>query len=276
MFMEICIINVIHVADEHLEESRRVDEACCLKVLNPDTRLTSRSPPSGPSTRPEQMEDHRSPYFCHLITHQVLETIARADNEGFDAMVIKCFDDLGVREARNFARTPVFGLSEATFHYACQLGGKLGALVPNMPGQIAFVQKQIDDMGLSGRMIPNGVRAERKLFVESFGEALRDPRQMVERLSKQAREMVDEGADVIVMACGGLGQICGVADFHVLEHRGARIPVVNPLATAVKVAEMTVAMRRGLGTPIPSEAHAGRRLSAVDFARHRQSFGLSN
>ncbi len=273
--MEICIVNIVRVPEEYLDGSRQTIEACCRKVLNADTKLAFRVPNRGPWPRPENMEDHRNPYFCHLITHEVIETIARADVEGFDAIVVNCFDDPGVKEARSFARTPIFGLSEATFLYACLLGGRLGALVPDMPGQVAFVQKQIDDMGLSTRMIRNGVRAERKRFVESFPEALANPRTMVERLSLQACEMVDEGADVIVMACGGLGQICGVAGFHTLAHNGATIPVVNPLTTAVKTAEMAVAMRKALGTPIPSEAHAGKRLSPKDYVRYREGFGLT-
>jgi Asp/Glu/hydantoin racemase len=95
---------------------------------------------------------------------------------------------------------------------------------------------------------------------------------MIGRLAAQAREMVDEGADVIVIACGGLGQICGNAGFHTLEHRGALIPLVNPLTTAVKTAEMAVIMARALGYQIPSRIHAGTRLSPEDRARFRGAF----
>jgi hypothetical protein len=66
---------------------------------------------------------------------------------------------------------------------------------------------------------------------------------MIERLNVQSREMVDKGADFIVNACGGLGQVAGNAGWHTLEHRGALIP----LTTAVKTAEMSVAMGKGLG-----------------------------
>jgi hypothetical protein len=48
--------------------------------------------------------------------------------------------------------------------------------------------------------------------------------------------------------------------------------VVNPLTTAVKTAEMSVAMSKGLGYQIPSRAYAGTRLSAEDFVRFRGAF----
>jgi Asp/Glu/hydantoin racemase len=173
---------------------------------------------------------------------------------------------------RSLVETPVFGLTEPTFTWACQLGAKFGALVPDMPGQVSYVTRQIEQLGLADRLIADGVRAERKRFTESFAEALGDTHPMIARLSDQARAMVDEGADVIVVACGGLGQICGNAGFHMLEHRGARIPVVNPLTTAVKTAEMAVAMGQALGYQIPSRVHAGTRLSPDERQRFRAAF----
>jgi allantoin racemase len=274
MVTRIGVINISRVPDAYLAHMKGVVEACCRRVLHPETQLEFRAPKRGPETVPARLEDFRNPYFAHLVVREVIETIVRADAEGFDALVVNCFDDPGVKEARSFTTAPVFGLSEPTFHYACQLGAKFGALVPDMPGQVAFVQKQIDDMGLSSRCVVNGVRAERKRFTESFAEALQNPQAMVGRLAEQGRELIDDGADVIVIACGGLGQICGVAGFHTLEHTGAIVPVINPLTTAVKAAEMMVAMQRGIGTPVPSQAHAGRRLSAEDFARFREGFCL--
>lgn len=272
--MKICVINITPVPDEYLGHNRAVVDACCAGVLLPDTELAFRAPARGPMSLPRYLEDYRNPYFQHCVTHEVIATLIAADREGFDALVVNCFDDPGVREARGLIKTPVFGLSEPTFHYACQLGAKLGALVPDMPGQVAFVQNQIEAMGLGGRMIRDGVRAESKRFTESFAEALQYPQAMVDRLAAQGRQMVDDGADVIVIACGGLGQICGVAGFHALGYRDTVVPVINPLTVAVKTAETMVAMQRALGTPLPSRVHA-KRLSDEDVARIQSGFGVA-
>jgi allantoin racemase len=241
-------------------------------VLNADTELAFRAPKAGLALGVDGLEYHRNPYYEHLLSGVVVDLIVAADQEGFDAFVINCFDDPGLKQARSVVETPVFGLVEPTFHWAMGLGAKFGALVPDMPGQVTYVTRQIEQLGLGHRLIANGVRAERKRFVDSFGEALTDTHPMIERLKTQAREMVDEGADVIVIACGGLGQVAGNAGWHTLDHRGALIPVVNPLTTAVKTAEMSVAMGKGLGYQIPSRVHAGTRLSPDDFQRFRGAF----
>ena len=269
--MRICVVNITPVPEAYLASSMRTVEACCAGVLLPDTELVFRAPDIGCVTLPQYLEDFRNPWFQHLVKHEVIRTLIAADREGFDALVVNCFDDPGVSEARARLNTPVFGICEPTFHYACQLGAHLGALVPDMPGQVAFVEGQIAALGLAGRMIANGVRAESKRFTESFAEALTDPGAMIDRLSIQARQLVDDGADVVVIACGGLGQVCGTQGFHALEHHGAVVPVVNPLTTAVKTAESMIQMQRALGTPIPSRVH-GVRLNEEDIKRIEAGF----
>lgn len=271
--MKICVVNITPVPDAYMGQSRQVVDRCCGAVLNPTTTLSFRAPRRGPLSLPQYIEDYRNPYFQHLMAGEVIDMLREVEREGFDALVVNCFDDPGVKEARSILRTPVFGLSEPTFHYACQLGAKLGALVPDMPGQVAFVQSQFETAGLGSRLIPDGVRAESKPFTESLAEAQQNPQAMVDRLRVQAAELVDDGANVIVIACGGLGQYCGLLGWHAFEHNGAAIPVVNPLTIAVKTAETMLTLSRALGTPIPSQAHA-KRFTAEELQRVRGGFDL--
>ena len=270
--MKICVINIIPVPDDYLPVSRANVENCCRRVLHGDTEIAFRAPKVGVSLGTDGLEYHRNPYYEFLIGGAVVDTIVAAESEGFDAFVINCFDDPGLRQVRSLVDTPVFGLTEPTFHWAAQLGAKFGALVPDMPGQVSYVTRQIEQMGLAGRLIADGVRAEKQRFVDSFTGALSDTGPMIARLRDQAREMVDDGADVVVVACGGLGQVCGNAGFHALDYRGAQIPVVNPLTTAVKTAEMAVGMGRALGYQIPSRVHAGTRLSPDEYRQFRAAF----
>jgi allantoin racemase len=271
--MKIAIINITPVPEQYLGNSEKTVAACCGHVINFDTTLHFRAPKVGPVSMPQYIEDYRNPYFQNLMVREVIETIVAADREGFDALVVNCFDDPGVKEARALIDTPVFGLSEPTFHYACQLGEKIGALVPDMPGQVAFVRNQFEAAGLGSRLIANGVRAERKPFRESLAEALRNPQPMIDRLKLQTQELVDDGANVIVIACGGLGQFCGLLNFHGFEYNGAIVPVVSPLTVAVKTAETMVTLQRALGTTIPSYVHA-KRLSREDVDRIETAFDV--
>jgi len=49
------------------------------------------------------------------------------------------------------------------------------------------------------------------------------------------------------------------------------VPVVNPLTTAVKTAEMMVQLQHVLGIPLPSRVHMPR-LGVEDFARIEAGF----
>ena len=270
--MKLCIVNIVPIPDDYAEASMRGYEQACRRVLHADTELAFRAPKTGPSLGAAGLEYHRNPYFEHLIGGAVVDTILAAADDGFDGFVVNCFDDPGVKQVRSLIDVPVLGLSEPTFRWAASLGERLGVLVPDMPGQVAYVTDQIVRLGLGDRLIADGVRAERKRFVDSFAEALSDTRPMIERLREQAAAMVDEGAEVIVVACGGLGQICGAAGFHSLDHNGMKVPVVVPLTTAVKAAETAVAMASGLGYDVPSRLQAGTRLSRDETERFRAAF----
>ena len=56
---------------------------------------------------------------------------------------------------------------------------------------------------------------------------------------------------------------------------GERVPVVNPLGTAVKTAETMITLQRALGTPIPSRVHAAR-LGQEDLARINRGFHIED
>ena len=78
-----------------------------------------------------------------------------------------------------------------------------------------------------------------------------------------------------MIACGGLGMILGLAGLHSIEVDGRRVPVVLPHAAALKQVESLVALRRGVGLPLPGrQAHGGMRLSEDDVQLLRKSYEL--
>lgn len=272
--MKICVVGIAPIPEDYLENALQGMKQACAPSLHEATELFLRVPTKGPLVMPENLFDYRNNYFQHMVKHEVIETIIQADREGFDAIVVNCFDDPGVLEVQSVVSTPVFGLSQASFHFACQLGDKFGAIVPDMPGQVAFVQGQIDAMGLSHRCINRGVRSEPKVFTESFAEALAEPGAMIGRIESLGRELVSDGADVVVVACGGLGQICGQLNFHSLDINGASVPLVVPLPLAIKQAEMMVELSGAHKIPIPTRAHNARQLDADNLTRIRKGFDV--
>lgn len=68
---------------------------------------------------PEGMEDM---YNKHLNETQVFEAVMQAEKDGFDAVIIGCCYDPGVRVARQLVDIPVIGPTEASMHMAPYYG----------------------------------------------------------------------------------------------------------------------------------------------------------
>ena len=270
--MKIAVITVAPVPPKYHDAMSADFQQRYAPVLNKDTELIVRGLAAGPASRPEHLHDYRNHYFAMLLANEVVKAVLAAEDEGVDAVVVNCFDDPGVKEARAVAKIPVFGICEPAFHFTCQLGRRFGALVPDMPGQVGYLHQQLQDHGLADRLLPNGVRCESKPYIESQPEADRDPEAMTERLKVEATQLVREGADVILVACGGLGAVCDRVGLHHITVDGQAVPMVTPLPVALKHTEMMLNLQRAQGIPIPSQAQDGFRLSPANKERIQKGF----
>ncbi len=242
-------------------------------VLSPGTRLQARGLSAGPASRPEHLVDYRNQYFLMLLAQEVVAAVLAAEAEGADVVVVDCFGDPGIKEARAVAGIPVFGLCEPTLHFACQLGREFGALVPDLHGQAAFFRWQVHDAGLLSRLLPDGIRRDSKPYEEAMPESEKDPQAMVERLREQSEQLVRDGADVVLVACGGMGAVCDRLKLHHVTVDGRQAPVVTPMPVALKHAEMMHDLQQAQGIPIPSQAQNGFRLDSEDRSRIQRGFG---
>ena len=58
----------------------------------------------------------------------MLEEVAKGRDDGFDAIILACFDDTGLAEARRLSGVPTIGIGEAAFHVAMLLGAKFSVV----------------------------------------------------------------------------------------------------------------------------------------------------
>jgi len=266
--MKICIVNVSEWVEGfhdvwfgQMKESFR-------KVLRPETEVVIKSIKCG--LRGDNPLDFANVYFTHLNKREVVEVIIQAEKEGFDAAVVGCFDDWGVNESKAVVDMPVIGPGESTMLFACQLGRKFAVIVANMPGLIAQIEEQIRQHCLQDRVIPNPVRFDVHAFTETWEKGLQDPKFVADGVVKQARELVTEGADVIVVGCCGIGPFCSVAGLSKVKVGERDIPILDPMMVAMKSAEMAVDLKKGIGLPFTNMALP----SEEDFRRVRALFGL--
>jgi allantoin racemase len=153
--------------------------------------------------------------------------------EGFDAIVIACFDDTGLYAARKRTGVPVVGIGEAAFH-AAMLVAERFSVVTTLAVSIPVIQENIMRYGLAARC--GKVRASNVpvLELERPGSTAR------ETISDEiATALISDNADAIVLGCAGMADLA--ADLSARH----RVPVVDGVAAAVKLAEALVTMRLG-------------------------------
>jgi Asp/Glu/hydantoin racemase len=188
---------------------------------------------------------HLSPLTELRCAVQTVRNAIRAEREGYGAVVIGHFQEPGLIECRAALDVPVVGLGEASMLYACMLGRTFGLVTIN-PVFIPWHRDQLNRLGLAGRAV--GVRAV-DTQVASFMRAFEDAeayRRMKEDFERQARTLVDAGAEVIIPA-GGLPMLllAREKDFTI---DGA--VVLNGIATAAVAAEAALKLQRLTGAAV--------------------------
>jgi len=165
----------------------------------------------------------------------MLQLMADADADGFDAAVIGCFYDGGLREARELCRMPIIGMAEASMAYAATLGHKFSVIV----GRRKWIPKMTDNAVLYGH---DRHLASMRSVEMGIPDVLADPDRFYDACIREARLAVEQdGAEVVVlseMATPGFWRRCSAeVDF----------PVIDPGVVCWKWAEMAADMYRRPG-----------------------------
>ena len=180
------------------------------------------------------------------VARAVVHGAIKAEREGYAAFFMNHFQDVGLYDARASVKIPVLGLGETTLLHACAMGRKLG-LITIHPAFTPIHNDQIYRYGLQQRVA--GVRAM-NANISDYMDAFASPAKKADLWSsfeREARRLIDDGADVIVPTGGITMMLFGQdADANV---DGA--PIVNGVTVIVKAVEMAIKLRE-LGVPVVS------------------------
>ncbi|QBI20849.1 hypothetical protein ER308_15570 [Egibacter rhizosphaerae] len=193
------------------------------------TELSVAKITGGPST----VEQH---YDEALAAGYAVMEAERAEREGCDAVLNACFGDPGLRACREAVRIPVMGTGLASMTVATTLGSAFGLVAVEENG-IPLMRDLASSYGHAHRLAgirPLGASVPEILGSSAPGEG-RDT--LLEQALVPARRLVEEdGADVLILGCGGLGNV-GAPKW--LEER-LGVPVLDPNVTALKLTELLV------------------------------------
>lgn len=175
------------------EEELRVSERA-KRFVRPDTLVHAVNLKYGTASIESHYDDTMAAPF-------VVQKAEWAERNGYDAVVVSCMLDPGVKAAKEAVEIPVVGPREAGMAIASVLGTRSTTILPR---GIPVLQMHDD--------------------LEKTYKALR----------RDAEKAIGEGYDVLIMGCTALS---GVAERLNEEFE---VPVLENLGVALKVAEMIV------------------------------------
>ena len=217
------------------------------RVKLADTEVEVRSLERGP---------HHLEYSCYeaAAVPDILELLAQAEREGFDAAVIGCFYDTALRPAREItSRMAVAAPCESALHIASTLGDSFSIVV----GRRKWVPEMRDNVrryGFGDRL------ASFKVIELGVHDFQSDPAETRHRILAAGREAIEsDGAEVVVLGC--------TAEFGFFEELQDElgVPVIDATVAPFKYAELLGELARlgwrtsevgGYAPPPPAEWEA--------------------
>jgi Asp/Glu/hydantoin racemase len=199
------------------------------KVARPDTRIDLHGMQPGTYRSNYPGSDIRHVAFQYVHALQFMAAAVRAQQEGYDVFALSTLPEPALREIRALVDIPVVGYGESAMLTACMLGRKFGVLL-FIEDMNELIAENARSHGLQARFAgaaPVGF---------TFNDVLKgfdDPTELIERFRVAARELIAQGADVIIPGEAPLNVL--LAQNDVTEVDG--VPVLDSLAAWIKQAE---------------------------------------
>jgi allantoin racemase len=175
---------------------------------------------------------------CHsdeaLATPAVIDQVRLGESEGVEGYVIACFGDTGLDAAREIAKGPVVGMSEAAL-YAAALIAPVFSIITLPPRTRIFAERVLWHAGLERR-------SPRVRTIDApVADCEESPLLLLEPLLAESRlAMAQDHAEAIILGCAGLQPLVRPAAASL------GIPVIEGVAAAIKQVEGLLSL--GLST----------------------------
>ena len=204
----------------------------------------------------------------HLLEVAVFEECMRLEEEGFDAVIVGCCYDPGVRVARELVDIPVVGPLEAALNMASYFGHR-STIVTDHHKAVPFLE---DLVRLYGQGNVRNVRCIDWWVTEMIGSPS-DVAADAVRVSNEA--LAEDDADLVVLGCT---IIAACFTQHVrATGEYANVPIVNPNVLALKSAEMLADLRQRGEYRLSRRGYYEKQTArdADEFGRIRRDYRLT-
>jgi allantoin racemase len=160
-----------------------------------------------------------------LAVPGIIDQVRKGEAEAIDGYVIACFGDTGLDAAREVARGPVVGMSEAAL-YAAALIAPVFSIITLPSRTRSFAERVLWHAGLAHRSPRVRTIDVPVMDCEESTDALLEPFLAESRLA-----MAEDHAEAIILGCAGLQPLVGPVS------AALGVPVIEGVAAAVKQVE---------------------------------------
>jgi Asp/Glu/hydantoin racemase len=198
----------------------------------------------------------------------VVEQMIELERDGADAVMVACSGDTGVPEARSALRIPVVGPMEAAMSLACCYGWRFGILTVEDRSWASYMDQMVQVYGFSSRY--SGIRRLETPTAVVFTQGFEDPDLVRRDIEARAREVVADGADVILIGSAGLSTFA--SSFGISRLQDPELPIFDILSVGLKFAELRAELQEQLGVPPVSRAGWHAEFDQANVARLHRTF----
>ena len=175
----------------------------------------------------------------------VVAEMVQLERDGVDAVLVACSGDPGVAEARTLLDIPVVGPMEAGMLVACGYGRRFGIVTVADRTWSGYMEEVVQLHGLNDRYA-----GQRQLVTPThviFTKGFEDRDMVADDIKARAMEVVDAGAEIVLMGSAGLSTFasyCGVTQIE-----DPATPIFDVISIGLKMAELRVDVHKKLGGP---------------------------
>ena len=150
--------------------------------------------------------------------------------KGYDVIMIDCACDPVLEAAREISSIPVVGPRKSALHFALTLGTRFGVVTVQGESLKKCIEHGVRKEGLDSFCA--GVRYLKIPVLD----ITKNPEAAQKAILKESKELIENGADVIVLGCTALSH---EVDLKPIMDE-LKVPIIDPWVIAVKTAFMLV------------------------------------
>lgn len=234
----ICLARSNYGRNENPEKLWTAMADYAVNVVNPGTKVELRF-------LNVPLDTFVHPYLLLINNVLLVEDVLKCQEEGFDAVMLGAAIDPSLDESRAAARITVVGSLESAMAISQFIGRRVG-IIGVRAAYITIIEQNVRRYGLQQRMIDNLPVRLWELDYQPVMRALEgDGDEFITRFERVARELIEEGADVLVSACQWFGAVFNRLGYTGVIDRG--VPIIECSAAGLKMAESMASLARSIG-----------------------------